>query len=180
MTQIFSLCILAVARLRVSFGSGTRPLKNHNGSHEAMEPFGFWACQIHPGPLHSGPCWPSDHPRGSLMLLVLSVGPPCLELFFAFCVPHHTFKILRSLKSLKLVICTLKTCHYGAADVMFTCRCCVDIYRMWAGFGGGGCGEGAVGGGALIFASKVTEVSPQLCISTCKEGLWWVFLGVYC
>lgn len=93
------------------------------------------------------------------MLLVLSVAPPCLELFFAFCVPHHTFKILRSLKSLKLVICTLKTCNYGAADVMFTCRCCVDIYRMWAGFGGGGCG-----GGGLIFASKVPEVSPQLCI----------------
>lgn len=127
------------------------------------KPFGFWACQTYPGPLHSGDglCWPSDHPRGCLMLLVLSVGPPCLELFFAFCVPHHTFKILRSLKSLKLVICTLKTCNYGAADVMFTCRCCVDIYRMWAGFGGGGCSEW---GGGVIFASKVTEVSPQLCI----------------
>lgn len=97
----------------------------------------FLACQIHPGPLHSGLCWPSDHPRGFLMLLVLSVGPPCLELFFAFCVPHHTFKILRSLKSLKLVICTLKTCNYGAADVMFTCRCCVDIYWRWGLRGGG-------------------------------------------
>lgn len=31
-----------------------------------------------------------------------SCSPMCVELFFAFCVPHHMFKILRSSKSLNL------------------------------------------------------------------------------
>lgn len=134
---------------------------------------------ISPGFLY---LWPLNCTGDRTTLVVVSCSSffqlaLCLELFFAFCVPHHMFKILRSLKSLNLSYVYWKHWKRRTMEQPTWClHAAVLIYTV--------CGQDLGGGGAPFLQVRLLRlVWMAFCcfasdIGNIKRG-WCIFIGVY-